>query len=225
MMNHNKINMNNRTKGVLLAMVILIAGMGQGRAQHMRGRPNTYSDEGRNDGMETGFKKENLFVGGGLSLGFGSYNFNIGATPEIGYSLNKWLDAGLALNINYNSIRADPNLYYNDNTRYRSFNYGAGIFARAWPVNFIFLQVQPEFNFIDYNEKYIPTGQTYTAHTNAGSLLAGLGYGQRIIGESSFFVSVSIDLLNSSYSPYRDQNGVMLPVIRGGFDIYLHKRK
>ncbi|MDR3714958.1 MAG: hypothetical protein P4L51_19265 [Puia sp.] len=212
---------HNRVKNLLLAAGILVVGMQPAAAQYMRQRPNTYNDGGDN---EPGFKKENLFVGGGLALGFSNYDFNVGASPEIGYSLNRYLDAGVVVNINYSSERADPNYIYNDNTRYRSFNYGAGVFGRFWPVRFLFLQVQPEYNFIDYNEKYIPTGESATQHTNAASLLLGVGYGQRFIGQSSFYLSVSFDALDNQYSPYRDYNGAALPVIKAGFDIYLHKK-
>jgi hypothetical protein len=224
MMTKNAHIINGMVKSSLLAMAILIVGMQQGMAQHMRDRPNTYNDD---DGSgETGFKKENLFVGGGLSLGFSGYDFNVGVTPEIGYSLNKYLDAGVVVNINYYSERADPQLYYNDNTRYRSFNYGAGVFARFWPVRFLFLQVQPEYNIIEYNTKYIPTGETATAQTQAASFLLGVGYGQRFIGQSSYFLSISFDALNNPGSPYRDPySGVALPVIKAGFDFYLHKKR
>lgn len=209
-------------KRVVIALgllMIVVGGFAQG---HMPNRVNTYSDEGPG----TGFLKENLFIGGSLSLGYGSYDFNVGANPEIGYSLNKWLDAGLVVNLNYSSERADPNGYYNNDTRYRSFNYGAGLFGRVWPLPFLFFQAQPEFNFINYNEKFMgPGGGTYSQTTNAPSLLLGVGYGQRIVGQSSFFISLSLDVLNSQYSPYRDFNGAALPVVRAGFDFYLHPRR
>ncbi|MES1214299.1 MAG: hypothetical protein ABUT20_02185, partial [Bacteroidota bacterium] len=54
-----------------------------------------------------GFKKENLFTGGGVSLGFGTAygttSFGIGASPIFGYSITKWLDAGVSVNYNYQS--------------------------------------------------------------------------------------------------------------------------
>lgn len=204
-----------------LSMGILVMGIQPAHAQYMRERPNTYNDGGDN---APGFRKENLFVGGGLSLGFSNYDFNAGATPEIGYSLNKYVDAGLVVNINYNSERADPDFIYNPDTRYRSFNYGAGVFGRFWPLRFLFVQVQPEFNIIDYNEKDMQSGLTYTASTNAPSLLLGVGYGQRIIGQMNYFLSVSFDAINNRNSPYRDYYGAALPVIKAGFDFYLHKK-
>src|SRR6202022_1026219 len=179
--------------------MIVKEGFAQG---HMPNRVNTYSDEGQG----TGFLKENLFLGGSLSLGYGSYDFKVGANPEIGYSLNKWLDAGVVVNINYSSERADP--YYNYNVRYRSFNYGGGLFGRVWPLPFLFFQAQPEYNFIHYSSKDMnPGGLSASQTTNAPSLLLGIGYGQRIVGQSSFFISLSLDVLNSQYSPYRDFNG------------------
>jgi len=197
--------------------MIVMGGFAQ---QHMPNRMNTYSDEGQG----TGFLKENLFIGGSLSLVYSSYDFNVGANPEIGYSLNKWLDAGVVVNLNYNSERADPN--FNDNIRYRSFNYGAGLFGRVWPLPFLFFQAQPEYNFINYSAKNMyPGGESASQTTNAASLLLGVGYGQRIVGQSSFFISVSLDVLNSQYSPYRDFNGTVLPVVRAGFDFYLHPRR
>src|ERR1700760_2813377 len=86
--------------------MITLAGMAQ---DHMPNRTYTYSDEG----PATGFSKENLFLGGSLGLGFGSYNFDIGVNPEIGYSLNRWLDVGAVVNFNYSSIKADPSGFYN----------------------------------------------------------------------------------------------------------------
>lgn len=190
--------MNRMIKKLIIAACFFVIGMEGFTQEHMPNRVNTYTDEG----SATGFRKENLFVGGSLSLGFGSYNFNVGGAPEIGYSLNKWLDAGVLMNLNYNSERAE---YFNNNTRYRSFNYGAGAFARAFPLPFLFFQVQPEYNWIDFNSKYIPTGATASYSTNAPSLLLGVGYGQRVVGQGSFFISLMFDAMSDRNSPYRDR--------------------
>ena len=123
----------------LISAACLIVLAFQGMAQrHNPDRVNTYSDE-ENGG--NGFRKENLFIGGSVNLGFSSYSFNAGAAPEIGYSLNRFVDVGALVNINYASERADP--YYNDNIRTRSINYGIGAFGRFYPINFLFLQVEP----------------------------------------------------------------------------------
>ncbi|MDE3236636.1 MAG: hypothetical protein KGO81_11825 [Bacteroidota bacterium] len=194
-----------------------------------RNIPPTYSDNpsGEPAAAESfdgsGFKKEHVFVGGSLALGLSNYTFNLGGTPEIGYSISKWLDAGLAVNLNYQSVRADP--YYNNNVRQRSFNYGGGPFVRLYPVNFLFVQTQFEANWIKYNFMDMNSNTASSLKTSSSSLLAGIGYSQRIIGQSSFYTLVMIDLKADPYSPYRDYNGQVIPIIRAGFNFYLHPSK
>ena len=82
--------------------------------------------------LKKGFKKENLFTGGSVSLSFGNNSFLIGGTPVFGYSLTKWLDAGLAVNFNYTSYRD----YLQFDDRLRQTIYGGGAFTRIYPVRF-----------------------------------------------------------------------------------------
>ncbi|HEX5151314.1 MAG TPA: hypothetical protein VFW07_07685 [Parafilimonas sp.] len=179
--------------------------------QSLKAQYDDYSDDNGNGG----FKKENVFLGGALSLGFGSGSFAIGGNPEIGYSFNKWFDAGLIFNINYFS-QTD---YYNNDIKYSNFNYGGGIFLRGYPVPFLFLQIQPEHNWITYTNKY--NDQVDKATYSANSLIGAIGYGQRIVGRGSYFFLIGLDLLTETYSPYLDGYGHPYPIIRGGFDIYL----
>jgi hypothetical protein len=202
---------------VSLGMTVL-TGFAQ---QRMPNRVNTYSDEGSG----TGFQKENLFLGGSLGLGFGSYDFNVGVSPEVGYSLNKWLDVGALVNFNYNSIRADPNFIYNPNTRARNFNYGGGVFARGYVLPFLFLTAQPEYNWVTSNEKDMTSGESFNFNASAPSLLLGIGYGQRVVGEASFYIALMFDAISNVNSPYNDIYGHPLPVIRAGVDFYLHGKK
>ena len=51
------------------------------------------------------FKKENLFTGGNILLSFSNYTSVLGASPILGYSINKWLDAGILFNYSYSSDR------------------------------------------------------------------------------------------------------------------------
>lgn len=166
-----------------------------------------------------GFKKQNIFIGGAINLGFASNSFQIGAVPEIGYSIAQWLDAGLGLNINYYAERADP--YYNGNIQYHNLNYGGGPFIRLYPLRFIFLEGQFEANWIKVHSKQIPDGPTYEHTYNSTSFIAGIGYTQRVIGQGSFYTMIGMDLLNNANSPYRDYNGYAIPIIRAGFNFYL----
>lgn len=180
-------------------------------------------DAYNNNDASNGFKKENVFIGGSLGLGFGSGSFAIGANPEVGYSVAKWLDAGIVFNINYASQTYYN--YYGDNSDLKtsSFNYGGGVFARAYPLPFLFLQLQPEENWISYKNKY--NGFVDNQTVNAASLIGGIGYGQRVIGQASYFFMIGLDLLTDKYSPYLDGYGHPVPIIRGGFDVYLRPSK
>jgi hypothetical protein len=168
-----------------------------------------------------GMKKQNMFFGANLNLGFANRSFNIGVNPEFGYSLTRWLDAGIAANFNYFSQNATDF----SSIRFRNINYGAGVFTRIWPVNFLFLQVQPEYNWINSAQRNVVTQQAFKYKYSAESLLVGIGYGSRLIGSSYTYFTLMMDVLQNPNSPYRDQFNDPLPVIRAGFGIYLHSAR
>jgi hypothetical protein len=205
------------TRRVLLVFGLAFGFLMSAAAQdRMPSRMNTYTDEA----PATGFRKENLFAGGGLGLGFGSYNFNIGLNPEIGYSLNRWLDVGAVVNFSYNSVSAGG--YYDPYLSSKQFVYGGGVFGRAYVLPFLFLTAQPEFNWNSTQEKEESSGSRFNYSANAPSLLLGIGYGRRIVGESGFYIALMFDAISNVNSPYNDVYGHPLPIIRAGFDIYLH---
>ena len=163
------------------------------------------------------FKKENLFIGTGINLGIAGKSFNVGINPEIGYSLTKWMDAGIAFNLNYFS--QNPNDF--SNIKYQNLSYGAGSFIRIWPVNFFHIQIQPEFNWINSTQKNMSTSTTLKYNYNAGSLLVGIGYGSHFIGNRYSYVTLMMDILQNKNSPYRDQFNDPIPVFKAGFGMYL----
>ena len=57
------------------------------------------------------------------------------------------------------------------------------------------------------------------------SILAGIGYGQRQIGHGNYYTVLMIDLLNNVNSPYRDAYGGVIPIVRAGFNVYLHPKQ
>jgi len=189
--------------------------------EHMPNRVNTYSDEE----PATGFKKENLFLGGGLTLGVSNFQFTIGVNPEVGYSLNRWLDVGVVTNFTYSSIQADPSGYYNPNVASREFIYGGGVFGRAYFLPFLFVTAQPEYNWTSITQRDETYGGTYKLNASAPSVLCGIGYGRRVIGESGFYLELLFDAVRNVNSPYNDIYGHPLPVLRAGFDVFLHKRR
>lgn len=187
--------------------VLLVTNM---YAQRNSPPPTYSSDEG-----PAGFKKENIFIGGGLNIGFASNTFGVGATPEIGYSIAQWLDAGIGFNINYASQGAD----YYSSAKIRNLSYGGGPFVRVYPVQFLFLQAQYEKNWGTQTTKY-SDGYEEKYKYNSNSLIAGIGYAQRVVGQTNFYTMIGLDLLNDYYSPYR-LYGSKLPVIRAGINFYL----
>lgn len=189
-----------------------------------------------NNEERRGFKKENLFTGGSLSLSFSSNAFGIGLTPEFGYSIAKWLDLGLVANYNYTSYRNYPVSYGQIGTLKQTI-YGGGAFTRIFPVRFLFLQGQFEHNWIAL--KYIPNGGGSTVKNNvsSNSLLAGAGYttGRDPHGKSAYgYFAILVDVLNDRNSPYvtynYDVNGNItgtskVPVIRAGLIVPLFQGK
>lgn len=168
------------------------------------------------------FDVNRIFVGGSIGLGIGSIGGNsnswsIGGFPQVGYSLTNWLDAGLIFNANYFSQR-----YFED--KYSNFHYGTGVFLRGFPFKSVFLQVQPEYNWISSklrSEGFPDVKQT----VKAPSLLVGIGYGQRMVGQAGFFTTLMFDVMTDPNSPYRDQYNSIIPILRGGFYVYLKGKK
>ena len=192
---------------ILLFLPICIHAFGQGADEPI--------DE------KSGFKKERLFTGGSVSAGFSSYSTVLGITPQLGYSVTDWADAGITFNVNYTSQRD----YQSPGDKLRQTVYGPGAFVRLFPVRFLFASAQYEYNLIHL--KYVPASNSgYTPdkyNLNASSLLVGVGYaGGREKGNNTYYyISVSWDILGDSNSPYIDGFGRSNPIIRAGYNIGL----
>ena len=182
---------------------------------------SSFAQQNEPDEQKGKFKNENLFFGSSLNLALANRSFNLGINPELGYSVTKWLDAGIALNINYFSQNASEF----SSIRLRNFNYGGGTFLRIWPVNFLHIQIQPEYNWISSSQKDVLSNQTGTYQYQAESLLVGVGYGTRIMGSHYSYVTLMIDVMQNKNSPYRDQYNDPLPVFRAGFGIYFKAKR
>ena len=170
------------------------------------------------------FRRDNIFIGGAVGLGASSGGFSLGANPEIGYTVAQWLDAGISTNFNYNSFSAE----YNGGIRQRSFNYGGGAFVRLYPIRNVFLQVLPEYNFINTSFKDLRSGyigDEYKVKQEAPSLLLGIGYTTREVGRSSFYTAIMFDAGNNVNSPYIGYLGSKLPILRTGFNFYLRPKR
>ncbi|MBL7697409.1 MAG: hypothetical protein JNK79_04605 [Chitinophagaceae bacterium] len=166
-----------------------------------------------------GFRKDKLFTGGSISLGLGNNTFQVGASPVFGYSIARWLDAGIIANYNYTSYR--DVVAFNDKLRYTT--YGGGAFTRIYPIRFLFAHVQFEHNFI--KQKYIPRDAANETHNvDANSLLLGAGIATERYpddGRPFFYLSILFDVLDNDNSPYVRSDGSLLPILRAGIQVPL----
>lgn len=172
---------------------------------------------------EKGFKKENLFTGGSISFSFGTGYFLVGGSPVFGYSLTKWLDAGLVGSYFYSEQR--DYLVFDD--KLKQSIYGGGGFIRIFPVRFLFAQAQMEHNWIKV--KYLPPNGGFSDENSVSgtSLLVGPGYttGRDPESKSVFgYFAVLWDVLKNRYSPYLNSAGRPTPIIRAGINIPLFQR-
>lgn len=163
-----------------------------------------------------GLRQTPWFFGGGLVAGFSSYGSAFGLSPLAGYKLNDYVDAGLGLNLIYNSSK--PRDWNGNQTDYKSraFNFEIMPFVRAFPINNVFAQLQFEQAWVNGN--IISGGQKTKFNYDYQSLIASLGYAQRMGGRVGFYFSVGIDLLKDPYSPYRDNHGRVKPVFSTGIN-------
>ncbi len=160
-----------------------------------------------------------IYFGGGVVLGGGSGSFQLGLNPELVKTYNQYIDLGAAVNLYYATYHT-TSMIYGD---YKSNNtqLGLGAFMRAWPIEQLFIQIQPEYNFTFTNAKNLSQGTSGSSSVSAPSLLAGVGYGRRNENGFSYF-SVMFDLVNSQQSPYRMGQLTAQPILRAGFGFPIH---
>jgi len=155
-------------------------------------------------------------IGGGLVLGGGSGSFQIGINPEMVKSHNDYIDLGVISNIFYSSFRTTE--ISSTNEKFRKMQFGLGGFARLWPVNEFFLQVQPEYNWTWAKQVNVVSNSSNKVSVSATSVLAGIGYGKRTENGFSYF-SIMLDLINSQQSPYGMGQLRPQPIFRAGFGL------
>lgn len=173
--------------------------------------------------------KENLFTGGNVTVSFFNGTTILGASPILGYKLANWADAGIVTNFIYSGQRDFQEI----DDKVRQTVYGGGVFARLYPVNFLFVQGQLEHNFTKL--KYIPASSNYLPYketVDATSFLVGAGYAQGRTKDNNtfYYISVLFDVMKNENSPYVDRvynpstgrySVRTIPIIRAGLNIAL----
>ena len=190
-------------------------------------------EEKSGDEKKGGFKKENLFTGGGAIVSVGNYSTLLGASPVLGYSITKWLDAGIVFNFNYASYRAVYSNGFNyvvSDEKSRQTVLGPGIFARVYPLKFLFVNIQAEQNFTT-DKTIAPNTPTTKDKYSATSLLLGIGYagGRQGIGDMYYYISIMGDFSGNKNSPYvgisESGKAVITPIFKAGLQIPLFQGK
>jgi hypothetical protein len=180
-----------------------------------------------------GFQKDHLFTGGNVQFSLSNYNFGVGGSPVIGYSINSWFDAGIGVNVNYVSVRETYDNGYElvpTGNKARQTVLAPLAFARVYPLKFLFAQAQFEQNFIAQKFTFASGGPSEKYKGNAPSLLVGAGYcgGREDFGDFFYYISLSVDVLRNKNSPYVQVVGNsvnFLPVLRVGIQIPLFQGK
>lgn len=223
---HSETIKNSHMRRILLAAALLTIGC----------TAFAQDPEEKNEEKKGGFKKDHLFTGGGITLSFSGNTFVAGASPVFGYSINKWLDAGVLFNFVYGSNRHvlyyDPYYgYYYSDDKQRQTTYGPGAFVKFYPLKFLFVQAQVEQNFIRDKFIYADGSPSEVSNVSAPSLLLGVGYanGRESVGDLFYYISVAVDVIKDRNSPYVEvlsNNKVnLLPIIRAGLQVPLFQGK
>ena len=121
---------------------------------------------------EKGFKKENLFAGGSVTVSFYNNQTILGANPMFGYKLADWVDAGISFNFLYSGARD----YAQFNDKIKQTVLGPGAFLRLYPIPFLFAVAQFEHNFSTIKYIYPGGSMTEKIRADASSLLVGGGF-------------------------------------------------
>ena len=117
------------------------------------------------------FDPTKLTFGGSLGMQFGDYT-TVNVAPQVGYSFNKYVNAGLGLTYTY--YKDD---FYSDNDKYKSTRsyFGLNVYARFYPTDFLVFMVQPEGNRMWDTIKSDRTGDKRTKNEFVPSVVVGGG--------------------------------------------------
>lgn len=150
--------------------------------------------------------KGSFFTGGSLGLQFGTVTM-IDVSPQFGYYPLEHISVGLGLTYEY--IR-DKRAYVYSTSGYSVNIYGARLFTRLYLPFYDPIFAHGELEYMIYND---PSDKK--KWINVTSVLAGLGYRQRLGGHSAINLMLLWNFNENENSLYTN------PIIRAGVDIGL----
>jgi len=154
-----------------------------------------------------GFDRSKLFGGGNFGLGFGNTFTVLNLSPQLGYQFNEHLAAGAGVNFIYNSTRA-----FGLNER---FGYaGMNVFGRFYPIPYIVLHAQPEYNY-SWGSFDDGSGRIRYPGRMVPSFLIGGGAVLPSGGRSAAVVMLLYDAVQDRRAPYPNR-----PFISFGYNFF-----
>ena len=145
-----------------------------------------------------GFDKSKLFYGGNIGLGFGSNQTYVNVSPQVGYRFNRFFAVGTGINFIYSKYNYESAFGYKDEYGV----VGLNIFGRAYPIEYIFAQLQPELNYTWYKQTYINGDTQRDGPRFVPSLLVGGGASIPIGRAGAMLIMIQYDLLQQPLNPY-----------------------
>jgi hypothetical protein len=169
---------------------------------------NLASAQGEANSLKDVPPNERVIFGGGVGLGFGSYQDYVMVSPSIGYLLTKKLMAGVNLTYQYNKYK-----YYTPSITSNS--YGGGPFARFMVFRGIF--VHAEYEYLNY--------ELFETREDFNSIMLGGGFIQPIGNRAAFYFSVlynfNYDIPGpNEYYPYSSPWVIRAGISLGQFGIF-----
>lgn len=163
---------------------------------------------------DTAFDRTRLLLGGGGGFGAGFRAFSINVTPSIAYCITDNFNIGTTIGFNYYQ-QAEDFQYFNTTTnqvtdatfKYKYPGYSFSIFARQIIAQRFMLNFEPEMNNVKVVKDYDvnPSNGKVTEdkyRLNISSVLAGIGYVQKISDLGYSYVMVCYDLTQNPNARY-----------------------
>ncbi len=163
---------------------------------------------------DTAFDRTRLLLGGGGGFGAGFRAFSINVTPSIAYCITDNFNIGTTIGFNYYQ-QAEDFQYFNTTTnqvtdatfKYKYPGYSFSIFARQIIAQRFMLNLEPEMTNVKVVKNYDvnPTNGKVTEdkyRLNISSVLAGIGYVQKISDLGYSYVMVCYDLTQNPNARY-----------------------
>lgn len=157
-------------------------------------------------------KPSKFFAGGNFGLSLGRYTL-INLNPQVGYRFNRFLGAGLGMNLVYASQKEKDPYTGRDYSKTVEGITGLNTFVRFYPIQRFLVQVQPEANYIFGHVNYYNPPAKYKIDAEiVPSILIGGGLVSPTAKGAALF-TVMYDILQNPDSPYGNR-----PIVSVGYN-------